>query len=52
MIYSCTNYRHEKSELGIKFDDEDLNINWPTKKPILSKKDKNNISLREFKKKF
>ncbi len=52
MIYSCTNYRHEKSELGIKFDDEDLNINWPTKKPILSKKDKNNISLREFKKKY
>ena len=51
MIYSCTNYRHEKSEMGIKFNDEDININWPVKKPILSKKDRNNISLKEYKKK-
>ena len=52
MIYSCTNYRHEKSEMGIKFNDEDININWPVKKPILSKKDRNNISLKEYKKKI
>ena len=37
MIYSCTNYRHQKSEIGIKFNDKDLNIKWPIKNPILSK---------------
>ena len=52
MIYSCTNYRHEKSEMGIKFNDEDINIKWPVKRPILSKKDRNNISLKEYKKKI
>ena len=50
MIYSCTNYRDEKSEIGIKFDDHDININWPLKKPILSKKDKKNLSFKEYKK--
>jgi len=48
VVYSCTNYRHKKSEIGIKFDDKKLNINWPTKSPILSKKDKENQSLNKF----
>ena len=43
-----TKYRDKKSETGIKWDDPDLNIKWPVKKPILSNKDKNNISLKEF----
>ena len=46
--YGCTKYRDKKSETGIKWDDPDLNIKWPVKKPILSNKDKNNISLKEF----
>ena len=50
VVYSCTKYRDEKSEIGIKFNDQDLKINWPIKKPIISTKDKNNISLKEFKK--
>ena len=50
VVYSCTKYRDEKSEIGIKFNDQDLRINWPTKKPIISNKDKNNISLKDFKK--
>ena len=49
VVYSCTKYRDEKSEIGIKFNDKDLRINWPTKKPIISDKDKNNLSLKEFK---
>tara|TARA_Y100000741_G_C18039650_1_gene471793 strand:+ start:89 stop:616 length:528 start_codon:yes stop_codon:yes gene_type:complete len=52
IIYSCTNYRHEKSEMGIKYNDEHLKIKWPTKKPVLSNKDKNNISFLEFTKKY
>ena len=48
VIYSCTKYRDKKSEVGIKFNDKKLNIKWPTKKPIISFKDKNNLSLSEF----
>jgi len=52
VIYSCTKYRNLKSELGIKFNDPTLKIKWPVKKPIISKKDKNNISFSEYEKKF
>ncbi len=52
VIYSCTEYRQAKHEIGIRYNDEDLKIKWPVKKPILSKKDKNNISLKDFKKKI
>ena len=38
VIYSCTNYRDKNSEIGIKWDDKDLNINWNIVSPILSKK--------------
>ena len=48
VVYSCTNYRDKQSEIGIKFDDKKLNINWPTKSPILSRKDKENPSLIKF----
>ena len=52
VIYSCTKYRNKKSEVGLKYNDKDLNINWPIKKPILSKKDKNNFSLKQYLKKY
>ena len=50
IIYSCSNYRDAKNEIGIKYNDKNLKIKWPTKKPIVSKKDKKNISFEEFKK--
>ena len=52
IIYVCTQYRDAKSERAIKYDDRKLRIKWPTKKPIMSKKDKNAITFVEFKKKF
>ena len=52
VVYSCTNYRHEKSEVGIVWNDHDLKIKWPNKKPLISLKDKNNISFNEYQKKF
>ena len=52
IIYNCTNYRHKKSEVGIKYNDKKLNIKWPVKKPILSNKDKKNLTFIEFKKKY
>ncbi len=52
VIYSCTKYRDKKHEVGIRYDDKDLKIKWPIKKPIVSKKDKNNLSLKDYLKKF
>ena len=46
--YICTNYRDAKSELGIIWNDPNLDIKWPVKKPIISKKDKQNISFKEY----
>ena len=48
IYYKCTNYRNEKSEVTLKWNDKDLKIKWPTKKPILSKKDHLGIALSEY----
>ncbi len=48
--YKLSNYRYEKFEKGILWNDKDINIKWPIKKPIISDKDKNNISFQEYKK--
>lgn len=48
IVYNCSEYRDEKSEIGIKYNDKDLNIKWPSKKPIVSNKDLNNITLQEY----
>ena len=48
IYYKCTNYRHEKSELTLRWNDKDLKIKWPIKKPILSKKDSLGISFSDY----
>lgn len=48
VYYKCSNYRDTKSEITLKWDDPDLNIKWPCKKPILSHKDKKGFFLREL----
>ena len=48
--YKLSNYRYEKFEKGILWNDKDIDIKWPIKKPIISDKDKNNISFQEYKK--
>lgn len=50
IVYSCSHYRNEKSELTINYNDKDLKIRWPKKNFILSKKDKIGISISEFEK--
>ena len=52
IIYSCTQYRDSSSEVAIKYDDKKLNIKWPIKNPVVSKKDQNAITFIEFKKKY
>ena len=46
--YKNSNYRNKKYEAGILWNDKDLKIQWPIKKPIISLKDKKNISFNEF----
>ena len=48
VIYGCTNYRDKNSEIGIKWNDKDLNINWNIKNPILSKKDSKNLNFKDI----
>ena len=46
--YKCTEYRDEKSETGIIWNDNYLKIKWPVLKPILSKKDKKNVEFKKI----
>jgi len=47
--YKLSNYRNPKHEKTLKWNDLDLNINWPVKKPILSTKDRyNSIKFDEL----
>ncbi len=47
--YRCSRFRNPKYEKTLAWNDPDVNIDWPIKKPILSDKDrKKNQSLREL----
>ena len=48
VLYGFTNYSSKNDEMGILWNDKSLKIKWPTSKPILSKKDKNNITFEKF----
>lgn len=37
--YKCTDYYHPGDESGVMWNDKLLNIEWPIKEPIISKKD-------------
>ena len=46
--YKCTNIYNPKGESGIRWNDPDIGITWPVKNPILSPKDKDAQSLKEW----
>ncbi len=48
VVYSCTNYRNPSGEKGILWNDKTLKIDWKVKKPIISKKDKNNPRFKDY----
>ena len=52
IYYKLDNYYNPKFEYGIDFNDPTLNIKLPRVKIKISKKDRNLLSLDEFKKKF
>lgn len=46
--YKCTDFYSPNSERGIAWDDQQLNLPWPVKHPILSAKDQQYPLLREI----
>jgi dTDP-4-dehydrorhamnose 3,5-epimerase len=47
--YKCSEYRDVKHERTLSWNDKDVNIKWPTKKPVLSNKDKKfGLKLKDF----
>ena len=48
VYYLTTNYRIKKNEIGIIWNDKDINIRWPIKNPIISNKDKKNLKFKEY----
>jgi dTDP-4-dehydrorhamnose 3,5-epimerase len=47
-FYKCTSYYNKASEGIIKWDDTDIGIDWKIIKPIISERDKNGLSFKEF----
>lgn len=49
VMYKCDEYYHPESEGGIKFDDENLNINWQLSsgQEIVSEKDNKNPNFKD-----
>ena len=52
IYYKLDNYYAPKFESGIIYNDPTLKIKWPKKKMKVSQKDKNLLTIKEFKKKF
>jgi len=50
--YKCTNLYNPESERGIIWNDPSLKINWKTKSPIVSEKDKKNKLFKDIEKDF
>lgn len=48
IIYQCSDYWHQPSEVGIRWDDPDLAIDWPMRDVVLSPKDAKNVRLAEL----
>ncbi len=48
-VYKCTDFYNHSAEVSIKWDDEQININWPLDTvPILSLKDKNGKEFQSY----
>lgn len=52
VVYKCTNIYSPMHYKGLRWNDTQINIDWPVKKPILSERDKNLPLLSEIKTEF
>ena len=51
-VYKCTEFFDPELDIGLNWNDPELNINWPIKNPILSEKDRSLPLLEEVTKKY
>lgn len=47
-IYAVDDYWEKDKSFGVAWDDPDINVKWPVKNPILSRRDMDNPKLREL----
>lgn len=52
IYYKHNVYYKKEFDSGIKWNDKELNIDWPVKEPIISEKDDNLMSFKHFKTKY
>ena len=52
VYYKLSNYYQPRYESGIIWNDKELKVKWPIKKPIISRKDSKLNTYKEFLKKF
>jgi dTDP-4-dehydrorhamnose 3,5-epimerase len=50
--YKCTNYYHPNSEMGLLFNDSQLQIDWEVTNPIVNQKDKEATLFSNFESPF
>jgi len=48
VVYKVDNYFNKDYDSGIIWNDKDLHISWPVEEPILSEKDKKQMTFAEF----
>jgi dTDP-4-dehydrorhamnose 3,5-epimerase len=47
-FYKCTNLHRPESEIGLRWNDPELKIDWLVSNPIISEKDRNHPLLQEL----
>jgi dTDP-4-dehydrorhamnose 3,5-epimerase len=47
LIYKCTSEYAPQQERGIRWDDPQININWPVRDPIVSQRDQDLPLLKD-----
>ena len=52
VYFQNSTYRDKNQEKGILWNDTNLNVKLPIKKPLISKKDQLNMSLKSFQKNY
>lgn len=49
VVYKVDNFYNKENERGLLWNDPEVAIEWPVTNPILSEKDKQNLTLADFK---
>tara|TARA_B100001250_G_C19589194_1_gene695609 strand:+ start:151 stop:720 length:570 start_codon:yes stop_codon:yes gene_type:complete len=48
LIYKISRLYKKKTEIGVKWNDINLSIKWPCRRPIIGVKDKNNLNINQI----